>query len=65
MMQVAHRTYSLLDEVRKNYAGMDVLLVCHGAAARVMRTYFRDVTNDEFFGFSMENASYEVYETDF
>ncbi len=63
MMQVAHRTYGLLDEIKEKYAGNDVLLVCHGGVARVMRTYFMDMTNDEFFNYSMENASYEVFET--
>jgi probable phosphoglycerate mutase len=62
MMQVAQRTYSLLDEIRDKYAGKDVLLVCHGGVARVMRTYFLDVTNEEFFNYSMNNASYEAFE---
>ena len=61
MMQVAHRTYGLLEEVIGKYHDRDVLLVCHGGAARVMRTYFLDMTNDEFFNYSMENASYEVF----
>lgn len=62
MMQVAHRTYGLLDEIREKYAGNDVLLVCHGGVARVMRTYFLDMTNEEFFNYSMDNATYEVFE---
>jgi probable phosphoglycerate mutase len=62
MMQVAHRTYGLLDEIREKYAGKDVLLVCHGGVARVMRTYFLDMTNDEFFNYSMENATFETFE---
>ncbi len=62
MMQVAYRTYGLIDEVRAKYRDKDVLLVCHGGAARVMNTYFRDMTNEEFFNFSMKNADYEVYE---
>lgn len=62
MMQVAHRTYGLLDEIREKYSDKNVLLVCHGGVARVMRTYFLDMTNDEFFNYSMENASYEVFE---
>ncbi len=61
MMQVAYRTYGLIEEVRRKYAGQDVLFVCHGAAARVINTYFKDVTNDEFFNYSMENASFEEY----
>ena len=62
MMQVAYRTYGLLDDVREKYAGKEVLLVCHGGAARVMNTYFRDMTNDEFFNYTMENATYVEYE---
>ena len=62
MMQVAHRTYGLLNEVREKYAGKDVLIVCHGGVGRIMRTYFCDMTNDEFFNYSMKNASYEVFE---
>ena len=61
MMQVAYRTYGLIEEVKKKYAGKDVLLVCHGGVARVINTYFRDMTNDEFFNYSMENASFEEY----
>ena len=62
MMQVAYRTYGLIDEIREKYKGRDVLLLCHGGAARVMHTYFKDMTNDEFFNYSMGNAAFEVYE---
>ena len=62
MMQVAYRTYGLIDEIRTKFKDRDVLLVCHGGAARVMNTYFKDMTNEEFFNFSMKNADYEVYE---
>ncbi len=62
MLQVAHRTYSLIDEVRSKYAGKDVLLVCHGSAARVMNTYFKDVTNEEFYSYLLDNASYAEYD---
>lgn len=62
MMQVAYRTYSLIEEVKRKYAGKNVLFVCHGGVARVINTYFRDMTNEEFFNYSMENASYVEYE---
>lgn len=63
MMQVAARTYSLLDELRASCPSEPILLVCHGGAARVIRTYFFDMTNEEFFLYSMGNCELEEYET--
>ena len=62
MMDVAHRVYGLLEEIRQKYAGKNVLLVCHGGVCRVIRTYFEDMTNDEYFHYSEENAAVREYE---
>lgn len=62
MMQVAHRVYSLLEDIKARYAGQTVLLVCHGGICRVIRTYFIDMTNGEYFHYSPENAQVEAYE---
>lgn len=62
MMQVAHRTYGLIEELREKYPDKTVLLVCHGGVCRVMNTYFRDMTNDEFFYYSLVNCMLEEYE---
>lgn len=61
-MRVAHRVYGLLDDVREKYAGKTVLLVCHGGVARVIRSYFLDMTNETFFRYGMGNAALEMYE---
>ncbi len=61
MMQVAHRTYGLLDDLRKTHANENILLVCHGGVARVIRTYFIDMTNDEFSSYNTENCSCVEY----
>lgn len=61
-MLLAHRVYGVLEDVREKYAGKTVLLVCHGGVARVLRTYFVDMTNEEFFGYAMSNAALEEYE---
>ncbi|MBE6754480.1 MAG: histidine phosphatase family protein [Ruminococcaceae bacterium] len=60
-LQVAHRVYSLLDDVAQRYAGKTVLLVCHGGLARVMRTYFIDMTADQFTAYVMDNCHLEEY----
>ena len=62
MMQVAYRTYGLIDELRERYCGKNVLIVCHGGVCRVVNTYFRDMTNEEFFNYSLENCGVEEYE---
>ena len=61
MMQVAYRVYSLLEEVREKYGEKTVLLVCHGGVCRVIRTYFEDMTNEEFVAYSEKNAVMREY----
>lgn len=61
MMDVAHRVYGLLEEIKEKYADKNVLLVCHGGVCRVIRTYFEDMTNEEYFCYSEENAAIREY----
>ncbi len=61
MMQVAARVYPLLDEIKERYAGKTVLIVSHGGVCRVLRTYFVDMTNDEFFHYALDNCGLEEY----
>lgn len=61
MMDVAYRVYSLLDELKEKYPEKTVLLVCHGGVCRLIRTYFEDMTNEEFFHYSEENANVRQY----
>ena len=61
MMDVAYRVYGLLEEIKEKYPGKNVLLVCHGGICRVVRTYFEDMTNEEYFHYSEENAAVREY----
>lgn len=61
MMDVAARVYSLIDELREKYRDQNVLLFCHGGVCRLIRTYFEDMTNEEFFRYSEENANIRTY----
>lgn len=61
MMDVAHRVYGLLEELKGKYSDRRVLLVCHGGICRLIRTYFEDMTNEEFFLYSEENANVREY----
>lgn len=60
-MKVAARTYALLDELKAE-GGAPTLLVCHGGVCRVMRTYFEDMTNEEFVKYAMQNCGVLEYD---
>ena len=62
MMDVACRIYTLIGELKEKYPDQTVLLVCHGGVCRVVRTYFEDMTNEEYFSYSEENATARLYE---
>lgn len=62
MMQVAYRVYSLIEEIKNTYSDKTVLIVCHGGVLRVFRTYFYDMTNDEFVNYIAENTELREYE---
>jgi len=61
MMDVAHRVYCLLEEIKWRYPQDTILLVCHGGVCRNIRTYFEDMTNEEYFHYSEENAAFREY----
>lgn len=61
-MQTAFRVYGFLEDLKKKYATKNVLVVCHGGICRIIHTYFNDITNDEFFGYGMENCEIKQYE---
>ena len=61
MMDVAHRIYGLLEDVKREHEGKSVLLVCHGGVLRLVRSYFEPMTNDEYFHYSPPNADIQEY----
>ena len=62
LMDVAHRVYGFLDELKEKYPDKNVLIVCHNGVCRVLRTYFDYLTNEDYYRFSQENASFREYE---
>lgn len=62
MMDVAYRVYGLIEELKRKYPDKNILLVCHGGVCRIVRTYFEDMTNEDFFLYSEENATARAYE---
>ena len=62
MMDVAHRIYGLLEDVKREHDGKNVLLVCHGGVLRLVRSYFEPMTNEEYFHYSPGNADIREYD---
>ncbi|MFR7451383.1 MAG: histidine phosphatase family protein [Gemmiger sp.] len=59
MLQVAARVYSLLDELA---ARQDTcLLVAHNGIARVVHSYFCELTNEEYAAFGIHNCELRTY----
>ena len=56
MFQVAHRIYGLLDEL-KAQPDKTYILVAHNGIARVVKSYFSDMTNEEYAAFGVPNCS--------
>ena len=61
MMQVVARVYPLLEELKEKYVDKNILLLCHGGVCRVLKTYFQDMTNEEFFKYVLPNAEFEKF----
>ncbi len=61
MLQVAARVYPMIEELKEKYEDKNILLLCHGGVCRVLKTYFQDMTNEEFFKYVLLNAEFEKF----
>ena len=57
MLQLAQRIYNLLDELRAN-TNKTFLLVAHNGIARVVQSYFYDMTNEEYAAAGIKNCEF-------
>ena len=62
MLHLAQRVYNLLDEIKADPQGKDVLLVAHNGIARVVESYFRPMSNREYARFTIQNCAVQTYE---
>lgn len=56
-MQLAQRIYNLLDELRAD-TDKTYLLVAHNGIARVVQSYFYDMTNEEYAAAGIKNCAF-------
>lgn len=64
MLHLAQRIYNLLDELKENAERKDYILVAHNGIARVVHSYFNEMTNDEYAEFGIDNCAILKYEFD-
>ena len=60
MLHVAQRIYNLIDDLKKD--DRDFILVAHNGIARVVESYFREMTNDEYSAFGIKNGEIRRYD---
>ena len=63
IMQLAQRIYNLLDELRQD-ENKTYLLVAHNGIARVVESYFHDMTNEEYAAFGIKNCELRKFDFD-
>lgn len=62
MLHLAQRIYNLLDEIKAESGNKTYLLVAHNGIARVVHSYFHDMTNEEYAAFGIRNCEIRKYE---
>lgn len=62
VLQAAHRVYGFLDEMLAACEGKTVLLVSHGWTNKLIASYFKDLSNEEFGEYVLPNCGYAKYE---
>jgi probable phosphoglycerate mutase len=62
MFQTAHRIYTVLDEITADPDHV-VLIAAHNGLARIIQSYFHEMTNEEFASFGIANC--EIRRFDF
>lgn len=62
MLHLAQRIYNLLDELKGD--SKTYILVAHNGIARVIQSYFYEMTNEEYAAFGVKNCAVMRYDFD-
>ena len=61
-LRLAQRIYNLLDEIKTESDEKTYILVAHNGIARVVQSYFTDMTNEEYAAFGVKNCAVVRYD---
>ena len=62
MLRLAQRIYNLLDDIQKESEDKTYILVAHNGIARVVQSYFHDMTNEEYAAWGVKNCAVIRYD---
>ena len=62
MLHLAQRIYNLLDDIKTESDQKTYILVAHNGIARVVQSYFTDMTNEEYAAFGVKNCQVVRYD---
>ena len=62
MMKLAQRIYNLLDDIKAESDLKTYILVAHNGIARVVQSYFSDMTNEEYAAWGVKNCAVIRYD---
>ena len=62
MLRLAQRIYNLSDEIKSQSDKKTYILVAHNGIARVVQSYFHDMTNEEFATYGIKNCEIKRYD---
>ena len=61
-LRLAQRIYNLLDDIKKESEEKTYILVAHNGIARVVQSYFTDMTNEEYAAWGVKNCAVVRYD---
>lgn len=64
MLHLAQRIYNLLDDIKAQSDQKTYILVAHNGIARVVQSYFYEMTNEEYGNFGVQNCTIVRYDFD-
>lgn len=62
MLHLAQRIYNLLDDVKAESDEKTYILVAHNGIARMVQSYFYEMTNEEYAAFGVKNCAVLRYD---
>lgn len=64
MLHLAQRIYNLLDDIKAESEKKTYILVAHNGIARVIKSYFEEMTNEEYGDFGVKNCTITRFDFD-
>lgn len=62
MLRLSQRIYNLLDRIKEESEEKTYILVAHNGIARMVNSYFNDMTNEEYASFGVKNCAIVRYD---